>query len=327
MHTEGTSEIVLDLALTEKAPPKGTRTCVVMIVGNLREPYLAAALASQAKLFDWAVINLNGQEGHPEFTKNLDDVLASQFNQEDRLTILGLPFRNFSFNQNLCLEATRDVDWVVATSADEVWYDSLSGFSVADVLAKAEGEELSRITGYFWHFLRGHTQVHNRDAQDPLYLYQHGLLRQHSELYWHYNTHEQATGYRTRDLVLQTAPLFAHFSYIDPELVFRKWQHYAALEGQSARYGLGYFNDRLAPWRKAPKNILDDRKGYDLVELGGELPAEMQNWWLHPQTLRLHKASCPVVVNAEGECCGHDPLPTPPAASTPPTEPPTEPPS
>jgi hypothetical protein len=297
------AEFALDLAMTETAPQPSVNVCMNMIVGTEREPYLAAALESAANLADWAVINLNGKEDDPRFQRNVEDVLDCRFNQEDRLTIIGLPFRNFAFNWNVCLEASRNAKWILYAAADEVWYPTLDGMPIEELLAKADEMEATRIIGTFWHFLKGHEFVHNTGPGDPLYSTQSFLLRMHPDLWIHGTVHEQPSQYRDRDLILDS-PGFCHFSYIDPVRVFAKWVRYESDQGRPDFYA-NYFSDPQAPWRKGPENILDDREGNALSEFGAELPPVMKAWVLD-EKFHLHTSECK---DHNGEkCCNHDPL-------------------
>jgi len=270
-----------------------------MILGDVREPYLAAALESAADFCDWAVININGDEEEEGVKRNLQDVIECRMNKEDHLTILGLPFRNYSFARNICLEASRDCDWILRLDGDEVLWRDLN---LLEYIDRADAEGCNRVVGNFWHFLKSWEHVHNESRTDRKFEIPF-LFKMSPDLSWSGVTHERIAGPAFSDLVTGK-PVWCHFGYVDPVKVFDKWLRFANVEGDTQSY-LGYFADPQATWRKGPANILDDREQYPYTDI---LPQALtESFSLDPDTFKVHASDCLLVIQEKGECtCNHD---------------------
>lgn len=306
-------EAAIDLALSETSPPKGTGIVLNMIIGDFREPFLTPTLEALADKIDWAVINLNGDDTKGVVQENLKDIMASRFAKEERLTLMGLPFRNYAFNRNVCLDTSRDCEWMIQMDGDEV-LDPLA--NPRELVKIAEEKEVSRIHGYYWHYMKGLDTVQNAAPVEMLYgkVFMWKIQGWSEPIYWHGVVHEHLSGPYFRDLIV-SKPLWHHFGYVNATRVWKKWLRFSSLDGSIGRYN-GYFSNPNAPWLRAPKDILNgpDRTIRKRSDFGVELPPQLDGLALDGLGY-VHKATgmgpenmscCPrLIVSGCGACECH----------------------
>ncbi len=133
-------------------------------------------------------------------------------------------------------------DWFLFLAADEVFYPDLKE-ALPRLCARGD---VDAYTCWFYHLMRSYWYVQNSSDRDGLF-YRVFLVRRVPGVHFEGRVHERLVGVGPR--VEDSGLHYVHYGYAKPQRdVFRRWVHYARLEGIEHIYD-----------GRDPDHILDDR--------------------------------------------------------------------
>lgn len=207
-----------------------SRVSALYVVKN-EEEYLPFSLRSIHAAVDEIIVVDNGStDGTAEIAAGFPKVKLMRSSLED-----------FGALRNLAIDHCSG-DWFIKIDADEVFYPDL-----ADALPRlVANRHVDAYTCWFYHLMRSYWYMQNESDRDPLYrrLF---LVRRRPGVRFEGLVHERLVGLGPN--IADSGLHYVHYGYVKPAReVFKRWLHYARLEGIERIY------DGVDP-----DHILDDR--------------------------------------------------------------------